>query len=45
MLQEQKQRLENSFNYTLENLKADYEGAMKLEQNKISDLNDKLKKK
>ena len=39
MLAEQKQRLESSFNYTLENLKSDHEGAMKLEQNKINDAN------
>lgn len=45
MLQEQKQRLEGSFAYTLENLKHDHEAALKLEQSKLLDANDKLKKK
>ena len=45
MLQEQKQRLEGSFAYTLENLKHDHESAIKLEQSKLSDANEKLKKK
>ena len=46
ILNEQKQRLENSFAYTLQNLKNDHEGALKLEQNKmISDANDKLRQK
>ena len=45
MLNEQKQRLESSFAYTLQNLKNDHEGALKLEQNKIADANDKLRKK
>lgn len=37
MLAEQKQRLESSYAYTLENLRNDHEGALKLEQNKIAD--------
>lgn len=45
MLQEQKQRLEASFAYTLENLKHDHEAALKLEQSKLADANDKLRKK
>ena len=45
MLQEQKQRLESSFAYTLENLKNDHEAALKLEQAKLADGNEKLKKK
>lgn len=45
MLNEQKQRLESSFNYTFENMKTDHEGALKLEQSKIADANDKFKKK
>ena len=45
MLAEQKNRLESSFQYTLENLKSDHEGAIKLEQNKIADAHEKLKKK
>lgn len=35
MLAEQKQRLESTFNYTLENLRADHESSLKLEKNKI----------
>lgn len=45
MLDEQKKRLEATFAFTIDNLKIDHESALKLEANKQTDLNEKLKRK
>lgn len=37
--------MDNSFNYTLDNLKADHEASLKLEQSKLIDAGEKLRKK
>lgn len=37
--------MESSFNYTMDNLKADHDAALKLEQSKLADAGDRLKKK
>lgn len=45
LLSEQKKRLEGSFSYTLENLKADHEAALKLERNKLTDAHGRIGQK
>ena len=37
--------MENSFSYTVDNLKADHESALQLERNKLTDANEKINKK
>lgn len=44
-INEQKIRMENSFSFTLENLKNDNEAALRMEANKYRSLQETLKKK
>jgi hypothetical protein len=42
---DQKNRMETSFSYALENIKSDHEASLRLEANRYRDLQEKLRKK